>query len=60
MSEMEIPILKNPVDLKIRKRLSFHHPLSKYSEELFSKWIFNRKKLNNGCQIKNVMGKKLE
>ena len=36
MSEMEIPILTNPGKFeKSEKTWSFHHPLSKYSEELF-------------------------
>jgi len=63
MSEMEIPILTNPGSFeKSEKTWSFHHCLSKYSEELFrnglvieriDEWVSDKKSTGGKAKMEN-------
>lgn len=63
MSEMEIPILTNPGRReKSEKTWSFHHSISKYSEELFknsflieriSEWISDKRSIGGKAKMEN-------
>ena len=63
MSEMEIPIMTNPGKFeKSEKTWSFHHPLSKYSEELFKngflierieEWVSDKKSIGSKAKMEN-------
>lgn len=63
LSEMEIPILTNPGSFeKSEKTWSFHHCLSKYSEELFrngliieriDEWVSDKKSIGGKAKMEN-------
>ena len=63
MSEMEIPIFTNPgKHEKSEKTWSFHHPLSKYSQELFKngfvieridEWVSDKKSTGGKAKMEN-------
>ena len=63
MSELEIPILTNPGKFeRSEKTWSFHHPLAKYSEELFKngfviekidEWVSDKKSTGGKAKMEN-------